>query len=544
MTGANLIVFRDASENVRGKVLRERLLDVIAKVAIGEHSFLNALLLAGEVECSISDRGLSAENAMVLTDMLARLFVGADCKSHPYLRAIAEQVASGMPEEVRITHPEGFAYYALHPGDFADALATENFANPAGVVGIRSIGTTLSAVTVAEFKKRGIEASRITLRPTGHPYARDARLDERQKIWIRERQRAGATFLIVDEGPGLSGSSFLSVAECLAQHGVDERQITMLGTTHVDARQLCAPNAYSRWKKFKWQRVQSRISRRFENSISLSGGAWRDLLLPTQREKPACWPEMDEAKHWSQDRKILFKFEGLGEFGSLARGRSHAIYEAGFGPCTRDASDGMSSYGFISGRPLARSDLSSEVLNRIAGYCAFRLAEFKINCAPDDKIEEMLRFNFRQETGREFSSQLDGLHAKSYVVSDSRMHPHEWIAATDGRLMKVDGSRHGDDHFFPGPTDIAWDLAGAIVEWDMSRDAQEYLLRKFRTITGFEREATLPAFLLAYSVFRASYCKMALLGTSVGSEKPLLLKAHGFYRRKLDEIAAQSGNAA
>jgi thiamine kinase-like enzyme len=100
-------------------------------------------------------------------------------------------------------------------------------------------------------------------------------------------------------------------------------------------------------------------------------------------------------------------------------------------------------------------------------------------------------------------------------------------------LIKVDGSGHGDDHFFPGPADIAWDLAGAIVEWNMDRDAEEYLLGRFRLKSGI-CPTNVPAFVLAYSVFRACYCKMSLTGTSVESEKPRLRSAYLFYRNKMD----------
>ena len=92
------------------------------------------------------------------------------------------------------------------------------------------------------------------------------------------------------------------------------------------------------------------------------------------------------------------------------------------------------------------------------------------------------------------------------MIADARMSPHECIACADGRLVKVDGARHGDDYFFPGPVDIAWDLAGAIVEWEMDRGAEEYLLRQFREKSGIKPE-NISAYLLAYSIFRASYCE-------------------------------------
>ena len=118
------------------------------------------------------------------------------------------------------------------------------------------------------------------------------------------------------------------------------------------------------------------------------------------------------------------------------------------------------------------------------------------------------------------------------------MAPHEWIRSQDARLIKVDASQHGDDHFFPGPTDIHWDLASAIVEWNMDADAEQYLLSRFR-----EKSRIMPdrarMFSLAYSTFRASYSKMALMATGVELEKPRLERAYQFYRKKMENSIRQ-----
>ena len=124
------------------------------------------------------------------------------------------------------------------------------------------------------------------------------------------------------------------------------------------------------------------------------------------------------------------------------------------------------------------------------------------------------------------------------VIADGRMAPHEWIRSQDGTLIKVDASQHGDDHFFPGPTDILWDLAGAIVEWNMDADAEQYLLSRFRAKSGIVPNRT-QLFSMAYSTFRASYCKMALMGTGVECEKPWLERAYLFYREKIDDSVRQ-----
>ena len=118
------------------------------------------------------------------------------------MKALAHELAKHPPRHVRISHPEGFAYYALHPGDFADAVEDVDCGFPVAVLGIRSVGTTLSAVACAALRKRGVRASRITVRPAGHPYDRITELTDAQRDWVRQRHRDGSRFMVVDEGPG------------------------------------------------------------------------------------------------------------------------------------------------------------------------------------------------------------------------------------------------------------------------------------------------------------------------------------------------------
>src|SRR5207248_4140661 len=121
--------------------------------------------------------------------------------------------ALDTPLTVKI--PEGFAFYALYPEQYCLAalhwLADHKTASPrrAAVVGIRSIGTTLSAVVSAALGAAGWEVQRLTVRPTGHPYSRQAEI-------TREELGEAVWGLVVDEGPGQSGSSMAATAAALA----------------------------------------------------------------------------------------------------------------------------------------------------------------------------------------------------------------------------------------------------------------------------------------------------------------------------------------
>ena len=92
------------------------------------------------------------------------------------------------------------------------------------MLGIRSIGAALSAVACAALRIRGVECERITVRPAGHPYDRKLEVTDRMREWVESS--GDADFLVVDEGPGISGSSFLAVAEALTSCGIKPESIT------------------------------------------------------------------------------------------------------------------------------------------------------------------------------------------------------------------------------------------------------------------------------------------------------------------------------
>ena len=547
MGGTNLLVFRDNASQITGRKLGERLIDAGDKAARGNdrEAMLNALLLAGQAECAIADSGSADDTARSLTDALAMALIGQLEEARADLSDLLRKVAIGLPELVRVSRFEGFAYYALHPMDFADAAGAGSHGSSVAVIGIRSIGTVLSATAVAALRKHGTPATRITVRPAGHPYDRSTQFTESQADWLEQKKQRGSSLLVVDEGPGLSGSSFLSVAEALVRSGIDCDRIMLMGTREVDPERLCTTNAARRWKQFRWLKASSRIWQQYGGMTVLHGGAWRETLLAPGSEWPPCWPEMERVKFLAPDGGCVFKFDGLGDSGERVRERSNAIWKNGFGPKTEHAGDGMTAYEFVPGTQLDRPYASAEMLDRIAEYCAFRASEFRTDDDSGDPLEQMANFNFLQEFGAEANLPVASLRTATPIIADGRMQPHEWIQASDGRVLKVDASSHGDDHFFPGPTDIAWDLAGTIVEWDLSGDAETHFVEKYRERAGDGPNARLPQFVLAYSVFRMAYCKMASAATQHRAEKARFDRAYRFYRTRIETscgAAAISGS--
>src|SRR5262249_6750099 len=140
---------------------------------------------------------------MSITDRLAEALLVPNAR----LNTVALQSVLSLapvPDVLQLSQPEGFAYYALHPLAFAEVLARlRGLPARVAVIGIRTIGVILSAVTAAAARARGLSAERITVRPNGHPYNRTMKFSSLEIDFVRQQAKMGAMFLVVDEGPGL-----------------------------------------------------------------------------------------------------------------------------------------------------------------------------------------------------------------------------------------------------------------------------------------------------------------------------------------------------
>jgi hypothetical protein len=229
----------------------------------------------------------------------------------------------------------------------------------------------------------------------------------------------------------------------------------------------------------------------------------------------------------------------MGRIGKEAKDRAFALASTGFAPDVTDIGDGFLAYAAIDGKPAKKQDLKTGILETIARYCAFRSAEFACGNSLNSELEHMLVHNVQEEFGLRLKLAPGRLTAAPPVLVDGRMQPYEWLEL-DGKLIKTDGINHGDNHFFPGPCGIAWDLAGTVVEWDLGPTATDFLVGKFRRFSGMDLSRDLQAFELAYCVFRLGFCKMArstVLGTN---EECRLDLAYRHYRAKAAQLLETS----
>lgn len=536
----HLLVFRDGARPISGSAQKSALALEISHLqnSFQRDEILRALLLAGELECGVADSGGVTANLETLTDSLAAALVDPQPVSNPQdLLALLD--AAPVPEKLTVSSPEGFAYYGLHPLAYADVIDQAPELPPrVVVVGIRSIGTTLSAVTSAALKQRGRIAARITIRPAGHPYSRQAEFSAKLKELIRLELSRGAHFWVVDEGPGLSGSSFLSVGEALLQAGAPREKIVLICSHGPEPERLCAENSAQRWRQFRWMAVPAQPRRPQDAQIWIGGGEWRRFFLRDESSWPACWPSFERQKFLSGEaaRQRFYKFLGYGHYGEEIFAREQRVAAAGFGPAVQAESDGFCSYPLLGGRPMSFAHLSASALARLAAYCVFRLREFSVSSAEAASLQQMAEHNLRE---LRFDHPVK-LHVEHPVIADGRMQPYEWLLTREDRMMKTDSGSHGDDHFFPGPTDIAWDLAGAIVEWRMNARQSETFLEMYRRASGDDARGRIADYVTAYAIFRCAYCMMAASAVEDQGEQERLKSASATYGARLMEAMEAS----
>jgi hypothetical protein len=459
----------------------------------------------------------------------------------PSLQSLRDTVlAVPVCEQLHISVPEGFAYYALDPLAYAQALDRIAVSgNGLMAVGIRSIGSTLSAITAAAARLRGMDARRITVRPEGHPYNRRTEFSPSQLASLEQALSSGATFVIVDEGPGLSGSSFLSVAEAVERAGAPREKIILLGGHEPNVDSLCATDAALRWRRFRYHAVATEPRRPAEAADFVGAGQWRRRVLDHESEWPASWTSFERFKYLSpiaHGGQRLFKFAGLGHYGDRVLAREQIIAANGFGPHPRQESGGFTSYPWMDGRPLSARDLSHKVLTRLAEYCAFRVRAFAVELFDLNALQQMAEHNLHE---LKFDLPV-ALRLERPVIADGRMQPYEWLLTKDGRLLKTDSGSHGDDHFFPGAADIAWDLAGAMVEWRMNEDQANAFLDLYRRASGDDAVRRIEGFITAYTVFRCAYSMMAANAMQGSEEQPRLQRAAAGYRALLIEMMSRN----
>ncbi len=527
-----MLVFRDSRRSVRSHELLSELGRALGRA---HEAPLAALLLAAEIECALEDRAHEAAPvARQLSDALADAWLGLRQLATPLVHELVARLS--LPEELELKCPEGFAFYALDPAAYARAAARLRGPRDVCVVGVRTIGTSLSAIVRASLVRSGVAARRITVRPSGHPWARVLELGPAEREFV-ERGAPDCDFVVADEGPGRSGSTFLAVAEALERHGVPAARIRLLASHPIDAERLVAEDAPRRFARFACEVVEPWLPP--PGTVDLSGGAWRSHVdLPVW---PPSWQLHERVKYLEPDGQRLHKFSGLSRYGSGVLERASLLAEAGFAPSVEHAEAGWLAYPWLSGRPAQGRVDGANALEVLARYLTFRAGELAGPAPRRGEIEAMARLNVQEGTGTTVPEDFE-LDVVKPVVCDGHMMPHEWIVAHD-TFLKTDGAEHGDDHFYPGPVDIAWDVAGAIVEWNLPPAAEHSLVHRYTALTGDDVRPRLDSYKLAYSALRLGVADFAERDAPAEDERARWRAAKRHYAARVRHAVARLARA-
>lgn len=402
------------------------------------------------------------------------------------LQALA---STPLPERVTLKEGEGYAFYALYPETYAEAASALPAARTT-VIGVRSIGTSLGAVVASAL---GAERF-VTVRPAGHPF--------RRTLACLPSLPAAERVAVVDEGPGLSGSSFGAVLDRAEAAGVPRSGLVAFPSHAGDLGPEAAAVHRGRWSTLLRPHVgfDAAIAPRLAAWVEdltgpaiaplqdLSGGAWRALRYACEADWPAVNAAQERRKFLLHSKRgaFLLKFAGLGAVGERKLARARRLGAAGFTVPPLGLRHGFLVEPWIGNFGTVR-ELSPLFGDRLVSYLSY-LA--KLHAPPEAGADlpallHMTEVNVAGGLGPRAAEALEPWRRAlprlapqvRRVVTDNRLHPHEWIATADGRMLKTDALDHAEAHDLIGCQDIAWDVAGAAVEFDLDPDEADELWR-------------------------------------------------------------------
>ncbi|WP_245314535.1 hypothetical protein [Sinorhizobium alkalisoli] len=514
--GDQMLVYGDSKRSECADALCEAIAERLAKVehqppGIARHTGLVGVLLnAGELAQGLSDlefKSIGADEVSPVRKAAGGLLIQiADLVVQSWLHDFAWDPADPVrmsallrelrkPEALSIREGEGFAFYGLYPESYIEAAIRSKLSSNNVVIGIRSIGTTLSAVVSAAIGAAPPE----TVRPVGPPYRK--RTVIAPKLSRHLLRDPDAEFAIVDEGPGLSGSSFGSVADWLEEHAGRDRRLHFF----PGHKGRLGPEA-SRRHRVRWKASPRHV---VDMDELLLGGAppthrlasWvSDLVGPLERplEDISCgtwrratagdrqaWPPADRR---FERRKFLahtanglwlVKFAGLGNIGERKFAKARLLAAAGFTPPVAGLCHGFLVQKWVPADFPARDLHRADFIGHLGEYLAFRARRLpapKTGGASLSKLCEMTVLNTEEAlgaaAGRAARERIDD--ALRYadlpmpIDTDNRLHAWEWLSAGERGFLKTDALDHSEGHDLVGAQDVAWDIAGAAIEFDLS----------------------------------------------------------------------------
>ncbi len=457
---------------------------------IGRHSKLvSALIETGRLLQGVEDQGSPAAELSPFIHRLAACVVRSHDSNYEQLGELPPPPTIVLSATAELRLPEGFAFYAVYPEAYIEAARKLRLERQPRVIGIRSIGTTLGAIVAAAL---GAEPS-ISVRPFGNPFVRQVELPEGV---IKDE----AHYVIVDEGPGLSGSSFGSVADQLQAGGVPLERIAFLCSHSGDLGEEASED-----HRHRWQRAQ-RIAAQFDPTfLENEFGRLTRFAIFTPWERCKYLAKLGNVP-------VLVKFAGLGLIGERKLEIARALHASGFTPEPLGLVHGfLIEHWLGDAAPLEASEKPVEEIGRYVGARARLFSGDQGSGASIDELITMCRRNIALAFDEASAEVLDRWNAAELeqrvnrTRTDNKLDKDEWLRLADGRLIKCDALDHHQAHDLIGCQGLEWDVAGAIVEFALSAGEASLLIEA----VGLLLDAQLLQFyLLAYAAFRLGQAEL------------------------------------
>ena len=220
---------------------------------------------------------------------------------------------------------------------------------------------------------------------------------------------------------------------------------------------------------------------------------------------------------WGVGGRFVARFAGLGATGTAKHALARRLHAAGFCPEPLALRHGFLLERWVEGAPLAADERPP--LDHLARYLGLRARAFPADGedgAAPAALAEMAAFNAGALGGAGLRDRVaEALAGDAWrtglvpVRIDGRLHRWEWRRTPDGRIVKTDALDHAAGHDLVGCQDIAWDVAGAAVEFGLPDAETDRLRNAVAHAAGRPvSAAAVAAFRLGYAAFQGGLWRL------------------------------------
>ena len=236
--------------------------------------------------------------------------------------------------------------------------------------------------------------------------------------------------------------------------------------------------------------------------------------------------------------------------GERKLGMARALHAAGLTPEPIGLMHGFLVERWCDGQRLQRHE---KPIAEIARYIATRARLFPARAdsgATTERLFEMTKRNVSLALGDAIAASLEPWTRRLDVLrrrivrirTDNRLDRHEWLRLADGQLIKCDALDHHAGHDLIGCQDIVWDVAGAMVEFELDARDADKLIASTESASGRHVDRELLGFYrTAYLAFRLGQASLAVqLNGSDPAESVRLRDSAQRYATELQRLLLES----